>query len=190
MSSARACGLRPVAMTRRAPRDLAICTASWPETPVAPRMRTLSPGWNWARIEGDGGRHGGIGDGGGGGVGEPVGDGDKHGGVGEGLLGEGAEGRARAAEEDAGAGGELAEGRLEAANTVDAGDEGEDAGAAVVGAVGERFDDAVKGGGGTVTRSSAGRSWGRGWGRGRRRWCRWAGRRRIGRGQRSWEPPE
>ena len=50
VSSARAWGLRPVAMMRRAPRDLAICTASWPETPVAPRMRTLSPGWNWARM--------------------------------------------------------------------------------------------------------------------------------------------
>jgi len=41
--------LRPAATTREAPRRLAICTASWPEVPVAPRMRTLSPGVNWAR---------------------------------------------------------------------------------------------------------------------------------------------
>ena len=39
------------------------------------------------------------------------------------------------------------EGGLEDADAVDSGDEGEDAGAAVVGAVGERFDDAVKSGG-------------------------------------------
>ena len=75
---------------------------------------------------------------------------------GDGLLGEGAEGRARAAEEDAGAGGEWAEGGLEGTDAVDAGDEGEKAGAAVVGAAGERFDDAVKGGGGDGDEDFAG----------------------------------
>ncbi len=106
--------------------------------------------------EGDGGGHGGVGDGGGGRVGDRVGDGDEHGAGGDGLLGEGAEGWARAAEEDAGAGGELAEGGCEAANAVDAGDEGKNAGAAVVRTVGERFDDAVKGGGGDVDEDFAG----------------------------------
>jgi hypothetical protein len=61
------------------------------------------------------------------------------------LLGEGAEGWAGGAEEDTSAGGEFAEGGLEAADAVDTGDEGEDAGAAIVGAVGEGLDDAVEG---------------------------------------------
>jgi hypothetical protein len=44
----------------------------------------------------------------------------------------------------------MADGVLETADAVYAGDEGEEAGAAVVGAVGEGFDDAVEGGGADV----------------------------------------
>jgi len=56
--------------------------------------------------------------------------------------------RAGGAEVDAGPGGDLAEGSLETADAVDSGDEGEGAGAAVVGAAGERLDDGVERGGG------------------------------------------
>lgn len=43
------CALRPAATTRAAPNRFAICTASCPATPVAPRIRTVSPGTSRAR---------------------------------------------------------------------------------------------------------------------------------------------
>ena len=116
-----------------------------------------------ARGERNPGGHGRVGDAGGGDVIQAVGERDAHSAGGADALGKGAPGVARAAEVDARAVGE-------AANAVDTGNEGQLAGRAVMGAVGQGLNDAVQAGGGDGDGVFAG--FGRGVGEGRvRGWC-------------------